>query len=150
MKRYQRSIFNLLLGGVVLPVLVCGQGTTLPFDWSTRPKDAGKTVDAPTLQLSSAQQVTIKIVNVNDMFYSYGMGCTSTSKSSGLDELTKLFTVQGEAESECADRLVGDPQRHRGRGRAPSLDIGKEALPLTLVDEDRPATLDGLADRCAR
>ena len=55
-----------------------------------------------------------------------------------------------EAESECADRLVGDPQRHRGRGRAAALDIGEEALPLTLVDEDRPAALDGLADRCAR
>ena len=30
-----------------------------------------------------------------------------------------------EAESECADRLVGDPQRHRGRGRARPSTSGK-------------------------
>jgi hypothetical protein len=102
MKRIQLSILILAIGGLVLPQPVRGQGTTLPFDWSTRPKEAGKSVDAPTLQLSSKQQVTIKIVNVNDMFYSYNMGCTSTLKSSGLDELTGLFLkVQGESDSDC-------------------------------------------------
>jgi hypothetical protein len=82
---------RLAISGMALVGLLYGQGTTLPFDWSTRPKDAAQSVPAPTLQLSSAQPVTIKITNVNDIFYSYGMSCTSTAKDSQLGAVVALL-----------------------------------------------------------
>jgi hypothetical protein len=94
-----RRFGRLALSGIALVGLVSGQGTTLPFDWSTRPKDAGQSVPAPTLQLSSAQQVTIKIINVNDIFYSYGMSCTSAAKDSQLSAAVALL---GQLEANAA------------------------------------------------
>ena len=54
-----------------------------------------------------------------------------------------------EAESERADRLVADPQRHGRRRSAARSDVREEHLALALAEEDGQAVLDGRADRRA-
>jgi hypothetical protein len=81
------------------PVLVRGQ-STFKFDWSTRPKTAGQTVNAPSISLTTTEDVTFKITNVNDIFYKYGMNCTATAKdgadfSSILGVLIPLQKAEG-------------------------------------------------------
>lgn len=90
----------------VLTPAVYAQNPSLTFDWSTRPKDLGQSVSAPTLQLSSAQTVTFVINNVNDIFYRYSMNCTGTEKpSSWPEELNGLLRRTGveSASKSCED-----------------------------------------------
>jgi hypothetical protein len=62
------------------PIFLRGQGTSFSFDWSSRPKTTGQTVNAPQLSLTSTEQVTFRITNINDIFYNYKMNCTATAK----------------------------------------------------------------------
>lgn len=94
------SAFSLWCFLLSSPVELCAQGSSLSFDWSTRPKELGKSISAPTLQLSSTQTVTFTVDNVNDVFYRYSMSCTATEKSGGWsDEIRRLLnrTKQTEA-----------------------------------------------------
>jgi hypothetical protein len=93
---------DFLICALSCPALFFGQTqTTMPFDWSTRPKTAGQSVNAPTLELTGTTQVTFKIMNINGMFYDYSMSCAGTPKdTSPLSEVIGLLTTaksQGEA-----------------------------------------------------
>ncbi len=86
----RNPVAGALLAGLLWPALSPGQKNSLPFDWAARPR-AGQTVNAPGLELSGKQRVTIRITNVNDIFYTYDMSCTSTPKESGLEKIVKLL-----------------------------------------------------------
>jgi len=102
------------------------------FDWSKKPAE-GSSVSAPKIELSSAETITLQILNVNQIQYRYNMACTGTATESPIDLFSQLIRGSGEAGGTDCTKAVGtlradlndfrEPPKDATTGKPPSNDI---------------------------
>jgi hypothetical protein len=130
------TIIGLCVAILGFPLLLRGQGTPFPFEWSTRPKTAGQTVDAPSISIATTEQVTFTINHVNDIFYNYKVNWTERQNDGAdLSPILGILFQRGEAKSQCetdAGNLLTDIQTYLKKPSA----CGKDCASIPLVDTE--------------